>query len=672
MNNQGVMKGTDLERYIGRAFVETKTLKDRLKLSFNVNGSVTQQNNIPAMGDGKSVYDAMNYYLPFSPVKNEDGSWFERSSRTMYYNPVSLIEENTDYTKTKRIQAIAKASVNILPELTYDIDFTYQNENINYNKYYSTRSLLEKDGRASRASVENEKKMVEMYFNYDKTFRTVHKLGVMLGYSWEESNDNDGFQATTTGFYSDDLLYHNLGLGNNVVIDEDGFGKYYLSTLRMISFFGRVNYSYASKYLFQATVRRDGSSAFGVNNRWATFPSVSVAWRASEEEFIKRLEIFDDLKFRVGYGVSGNSLGFDAFTATQRYGATGWFTNSNGDLVHTIGPTANANPDLKWERTGMFNVGLDYAFFNSRLSGTIEFYNKNTKDLIYEYPVSTTQYLFDKLTANVGEINNKGVEFSINAIPLQTRTFSWSTGINLSHNKNVVKKISNNEFSVDYIETADLGGAGQSGYRGQRIMEGYPIGQFYTYEWAGYDSDGVSVFNEYDDDGNLVGVTATPQQKRDQRCTGSAQPKLTLGWNNHLNYKNFSVNAFFTGVFGNKVMNATNARYSNVTVVGTNLLKSVVDTENPTDGNSHILSDRYLENGSYLRLSTLTLSYNFGNLNDWVQNLRVYATCNNVFVITGYKGMDPEVNLGGLTPGIDNRQTYPKTRTFMLGVNINF
>lgn len=675
MKNEGVIKGTDLERYIGRAFVETKTLNDRLKLSFNLNASVTKQNGVPAEGQGISVYDAMCYYLPISPVKNEDGSWFEYPARSQYCNPVSLIEENTNFTKSKRIQTNAKASYLILPNLTYDIDLSYQNEQYNYNQYNSSKSMMAvgMNGKATRASVENEKKTMEMYFNYSKTFNEIHKVGAMIGYSWEESNNNDGFQASTYNYFSDDLSYHNLGMANSV--DLNGFGNWNLSTLRMISFFGRANYSYASKYLFQATFRRDGSSAFGENNRWATFPSASVAWRASEESFIKNLNVFDDLKIRAGYGVSGNSLGFDVFTATPVYGATGWFTNASGKMVHTLGATRNANADLKWERTSMFNIGLDLAFFNNRLSGTIEYYNKNTKDLIYDYPVSSTQYPYGYLTTNVGEINNKGIELTINVTPIKTKDFTWNTSINLSHNKNVVEKISNAEFSVDYIDLADLDAAGQSGKKQQRIMEGHPIGQFYTWEWAGYNENGVSVFYIHDPEtGERTGATTTTPSETDRTSTGSAQPKLNFGWNNSFSYKKFTLTAFLQGLSGNKIMNATRARYSNVqgNAGNKNLLRSVVNTEKVTDYNSHILSDRYLEDGDYLRLSTLSLAYDFGKVGNWVRNLRLYATCNNVFVLTSYKGIDPEVSLGGLTPGIDNRQTYPRTRTFMLGANINF
>ena len=443
----------------------------------------------------------------------------------------------------------------------------------------------------------------------------------------------------------------------------------------MISYYGRINYSYKSKYLLQATVRRDGSSAFGANNRWGTFPAVSAAWRIIEEDFMKDQNIFDDLKFRIGYGVSGNSLGFDAFYARQVYGSTGWFTGSDGNNYHVLGATRNANPDLKWEKTGMFNVGLDFGFFNNRLTGTIEYYNKKTSDLIYSYGVSTLIYPYSEMVANVGDISNKGIEITINAVPVQTKDFTWSTSLNLSHNKNEVVSMSNSEFSVNFIDMADPNINSYSNQYVQRLMEGAPIGQFYLWEWAGYDENGMSVFNDYDTNGNLIGVTDAPDDT-DRRMAGSAQPKITFGWNNDLTWKNWSLSMFFQGVAGNKIFNAIRASYSDPTLLrsfGKNILAEVATEQNYNDSRAQAPSTRYLENGSYLRLSTLTLGYNFGKLGNWVNNMRIYATCNNVFTITGYKGIDPEVNLGGLTPGMDMRNSnYPRTRSFMVGVNMNF
>ena len=362
MERQGVIKGTEMDRLIGRSFLEAKAMNDRLTLSFNVNTSITNRSSVPFDGQGQSVLDAMNYYSPLVPVRNEDGKWYENSGISQNYNPVALIHENMYDTENKQIQGNAKATLDITKALKFNMSLAYQNEQFIFSNYNTTQSLiaLGMSGRADRSTVNNKKKVLESYFNYDRTFNEIHNLGLMAGYSWEESNDNDGFKLTTYNFYDDALTYYNLGMGNKVDLNGLGLGdgRYMLSTLRMISLYGRANYSFNSKYMLQATIRRDGSSAFGKNNRWATFPSASMAWRLSEESFIKDLNLFDDLKLRVGYGVSGNSLGFDVFTATQVYGATGWFEHvtPSGEtvLVHTLGPTRNANPDLKWERTGMF------------------------------------------------------------------------------------------------------------------------------------------------------------------------------------------------------------------------------------------------------------------------------------------------------------------------------
>lgn len=679
IKNNGVIKGTDMGRQIARAFLQTKALNDRLTASFNINASITKQNDVLALDQGLSVYDAMYYFLPVSPIKNADGSWFEMPDRSQYANPVSLIEENTNFTKTKVIQAHAKLGYEILPGLNYNIDLSLQNRQFNNAQYYSMFSMAARaqNGKSIRAAVEDERKVMEMNLNYEKTFAGKHKVSALAGYSWEENNNNDGFQLTTSDYYNDDLSFYNPGMANTV--DLLGFANYYLSTLRMISVYGRLNYAYESKYLLQATVRRDGSSAFGINNRWATFPSVSAAWRLSEESFIRETGFFDDLKLRVGYGVSGNSLGFDAFTAQSVKGASPKFfdyVNDKGVVskLRTLKILRNSNPDLKWETTSMINLGLDFAFLRNHISGSVEVYKKKTSDLIYDYQVSMSKYLYPTLTANVGEIENKGIELSLNAKAIDKENFRWNTGLVLSHNTNKVVSIANEKFSQEYIELSDLGGAGQTNIFQQRLTPGAPIGQFYTWEWAGYNDKGVSVFYVHDEkSGERTGETTAQPMKKDQVITGSPQPKLTLGWSNDLSYHNLSLTGMFQGSFGQKIMNATRARHSNVfgNAGQKNVLASVLETERMTDINAHYLSDRYLENGSFMRLAYVTLAYRVPVKNSAIKNLKVYATVNNVFVVTNYKGIDPEVGLGGLTPGIDNRQTYPRTRTFMFGLNFN-
>ena len=680
LNQEGIIRGTDMTRFTARAMAQSTVLKDHLTLSLGVNASQTTGNEVPAGESAESVTDAMIYYSPTQPIRNADNSWFRSSSVSQYYNPLSMINEDTYKNIYKRMQVTGKVDLKLIEGLTWSSNFSYMTDQQTSNSYHSTQSqIVNSHGEATRNTLMGNKLVFETYGNYQVTLADKHKLGVMAGYSWEESNNNDGFGVTVKNFYNDEVKYHNLSYANTID-GMDGVASSAESTLRMISFYGRANYSFNSKYNLQATIRRDGSSAFGKNNRWATFPSFSAAWRASEEPFIQQLGIFDDLKLRVGYGVSGNSLGFDAYTALPTYGVTGWFqyTDASGvtSNMHTLGANNNSNPDLKWERTGMFNVGLDFGFFGNRLSGTVEYYDKRTSDLIYYYPVSTNRYPFGTMTANVGDISNKGIELTINAIPVETKDFSWDMTVNLSHNKNMVKKLSNQTYSVNYIPQAEAGIAGNSGVYLQRIMEGCPIGQFYTYEWAGYNEQGVSQFYVHDPEtGERTGETTTSPKETDQTKTGSAQPKLTYGWNNTLNWKKWSLNLFFQGTVGNKIFNALRAQYNSVNLIsqGKNVLKEALTDQKYGDVNAQYPSDRYLENGSYLRLATLTLSYNLGQIGDWVSNLSLYATCNNLFTITGYKGTDPEVELGGLTPGIEARDNYyPHTRTFLLGMKLNF
>ena len=688
MDREGVVLGTDMDRLTARSYVKTSTLNNRLDLAFSVNASVRNSTSGPTSNggesvQGRSVLDAMYYYSPLVPVRNADDTYYSNLQISQNYNPVAMATEDRYETKEKLLQGTAQGTLHIIDGLDWNLNLSYQNQQYIYSNYNSTQSQLypSQHGQAERRSVENIRKQMETYLNWDHTFAEDHKVGVMLGYSWEQSDDNDGFGITAYNFYNDNLGYYNIGMANSFDVNSiSNANNTVLSTLRMISFYGRLNYSYKSKYLLQATVRRDGSSAFGENNRWGTFPSVSAAWRITEEDFMKDQNVFDDLKLRVGYGVSGNSLGFDAFYARQTYASTGWFNyvaaNGTASDYRVLGVVRNSNPDLKWEKTGMFNIGLDFGFFNNRLTGTIEWYSKQTSDLIYSYRVSTSRYPVDILWANVGDISNKGVEITINAIPVQTRNFTWSTSLNLSHNKNVVEKLSNEQFTTDYIPMANTDIAGYTNQTGnvQRLMEGAPIGQFYVFEWAGYDANGNSIFNDYDADGNLVGTVEVPEED-DMRPHGSAQPKIVYGWNNDLTWKNWTLTAFFQGVAGNKIFNATRAYYNNTGQIanGKNALVEAVSGDHAGDTRAHAPSDRYLENGSYLRLSTLTLGYNFGKIGNYINNLRLYATCNNVFTITGYKGIDPEISLGGLTPGIDWRNaTYPRTRTFMVGVNVNF
>ncbi|MGE9979744.1 SusC/RagA family TonB-linked outer membrane protein [Prevotella sp. SGI.167] len=673
---EGVIKMTGFDRFNVRSLVSTKTLKDHLTVSLGANMMYGKHFGVPSGNEGASVLDAMNYYSPTNAIKNADGIWTVGSG-SKNYNPLALMEENKSETVWKRNQFVGKTALELWKGLVWNVNYSWSNYQSTYSAYNTRNSQLEgignKNGQATRNTYFGREQTFETYLNYNFTAGK-NKVDLMAGYSWEEKKNNDGFGLSVEGYYNDDLGWYNMSYAQTILGVQNSVQSGYLEKVRNISFYGRVNYSFDSRYMLQATIRRDGSSVFGKNNRWGTFPSVSAAWNITEEKFMQNQHIFDNLKLRAGYGISGNAMGFDVYSSYNTYGASGTFVY-DGKTYRTYGATKNANPDLKWESTGMLNIGLDFAFLKGRLNGTVEVYHKKTKDLIWSYPVSTTQYIYGWMDANVGEMTNKGIEFTLNAVPVRTKNFMWSTTLNLSHNKNTVDKMQNETFHTTNLTQGDpmVAGVSADGWT-QRIMEGEPIGTFYTYQYAGI-VNGRSEYYVLDENGNRTGETTNNPSLKDRSITGCAQPKLNAGWNNTLTYKNWSLNAFITGVFGNDVYNSARAHYTAAQMFsdGKNVLKEFLS--NPVgDASSSLPSDRYIEKGSYVRLQTLSLSYTFRNcFNDWIQDLTLYGTANNLFTITNYKGLDSEVNMGGIDPGIDYRWSrYPHTRTFMVGVKINF
>ena len=673
---EGVIKMTGFDRFNVRSLVSTKTLKDHLTVSIGANMMYGKHFGVPSGNEGASVLDAMNYYSPTNAIKNADGTWTVGSG-SKNYNPLALMEENKSETVWKRNQFVGKTALELWKGFVWSVNYSWSNYQSTYSAYNTRNSQLEgignKNGQATRNTYFGREQTFETYLNYN--FKAgKNRFDLMAGYSWEEKKNNDGFGLSVEGYYNDDLGWYNMSYAQTILGVQNSVQSGYLEKVRNISFYGRVNYSFDSRYMLQATIRRDGSSVFGKNNRWGTFPSVSAAWNITEEKFMQNQHIFDNLKLRAGYGISGNAMGFDVYSSYNTYGASGTFVY-DGKTYRTYGATKNANPDLKWESTGMLNIGLDFAFLKGRLNGTVEVYHKKTKDLIWSYPVSTTQYIYGWMDANVGEMTNKGIEFTLNAVPVRTKNFMWSTTLNLSHNKNTVDKMQNETFHTTNLTQGDpmVAGVSADGWT-QRIMEGEPIGTFYTYQYAGT-VNGRSEYYVLDENGNRTGETTNNPSLKDRSITGCAQPKLNAGWNNTLTYKNWSLNAFITGVFGNDVYNSARAHYTAAQMFsdGKNVLKEFLS--NPVgDASGSLPSDRYIEKGSYVRLQTLSLSYTFRNcFNDWIQDLTLYGTANNLFTITNYKGLDPEVNMGGIDPGIDYRWSrYPHTRTFMVGVKINF
>ena len=378
-----------------------------------------------------------------------------------------------------------------------------------------------------------------------------------------------------------------------------------------------------------------------------------------------------DLKLRVGYGITGNQDGLKPYKSLELYQAYGTYYNGEGSAT-AFRITQNANPDLKWEQTAMFNVGLDFQLFNGRFGGTIEYYDKKTSDMLYNYAVPTPTYVYNKIAANVGDMSNKGVEIQLNLDVIRNKTFNWNTAVNLSHNKNKITKLSNDLYSTSRVYVGDPWIRGASGVTSHVVEEGYPVGQFFMLKCNGIDENGKFIIEDVNGDGQI--------SDDDRTYVGSAQPKLTFGWNNSFSWKKWDASFFFRGNLGQKVLNNPRAAYGNNTyVAGSNAMKG--DDLLLLRENSRVCS-YYLVNGSFARLDNMSIGYTFDTKAiDWLSKARVYVAAQNLFVITSYKGLDPEVENfrgeasdddAGLSPGIEPRNYMPKARSFTFGVNLTF
>lgn len=685
-DKQGIIQATSLNRVIARLNAEQYAFKDKLKLGLNVSNSINVANDLPYRN---SILQMADLYLPVNPIKNTDGTYFENLQKSNYYNPVGMLNNEYEQTKTNLLIGSLTAQLKLPFGITYDLGLSYQKTNAlsgtyltsyftsTYNQMYDnpdpgyaghSLQTFGQNGQATRSDYENTNKLLETYFTWDKKFGD-HSINAVIGYSWQDNILGDGFSATTSNFPVDNILYNNLALsnpttyGNGLYFSGDGVYQH----TRLISDFARLKYNYKEKYLLQASLRRDGGSMFGANHQWGYFPSVGAAWRIGEEDFVKKQNIIGDLKLRASYGETGNAIGFNPYTPQFELAGRGNYYY-DGSLVSAIGTSQTANPNLEWEKTAASDVGLDFSILNRRINVTFDWYNKNTTGMIINYSADPLLLPNGGITANGGSMNNKGVELGISGAVIQSKDFSWTTNLNFAHNTNEITKLTNPLFiGGDSTFVGDPEGGGQSGRYVQLLKQGHPLGQFFTFNYAGKNSSGVSQY--YKHDGTL---TTAPSNGVDYFYAGNAQPKLLVGFANTFRYKNFDLNFSLRGVFGNKIMNATRADlFRPATAMSSNILEAAAN-ELPADFNSYVYSTRFLESGNYVRLDNATLGYNFKKVGEYLKSLRVYISANNLFVITKFTGIDPEVNQGGIAPGIDYNNFYPKTRSFLLGLNVSF
>lgn len=677
-SRQGIMKKSDFESFQGRIEVTHRMFDDKLKLKFGLFGKKNQMESTTSGGSFRGwVYGQATRRNPTDPVRNEDGTWNENVSKFEYENPLALLYEAEGNVKKTQLRYNGNIVYNPIKDLTLSAVFSYIRDNMNrgYGETLSHISAL-RDGLAGWSSVgayTKMEKLMELTAQYNKEIGA-HKFSVLGGYSYNETDfeelwiDNYGFQDDYFGGW------HNIGIGSALKDGKANIGSKKTPT-NLIGFFGRATYSFKNRYLLMGALRYEGASQlWGTDNAWGLFPSVSVGWRITEETFMKNQKIFDDLKLRVGYGVTG-SQPKDPFlgVAMLKYGS---YAFVNGNWIQTIVPASNPNPDLKWEEKKETNIGLDFVSWGGRLSGSIDYYNRDVDGLIYEYGVPTPPNLYNKTMANGGTMRNRGVEVLVTVVPVQNKDFEWSTTGTFSLNSNKLISLSGSIFKSDY----DYFNTGTVEYSGQvadshRVQVGESIGNFYGFKVVDVDSEGRWIYE--DRNGELVNYKDFTHAPEDKHVIGNGLPKWYAGWNNTLRYKNFDLNVTMRGAFGFQIINGGRMNYENVKNSRfENRLKSVNDLV----FGKHTLSPEvepefnsyYVEDGDYWKIDNITLGYSFGQVGKYIKSLRIYGSVLNALTITGYKGIDPEVSTDGLTPGYDTRDRYPSVRSFTFGVNVKF
>ncbi|TRZ45750.1 SusC/RagA family TonB-linked outer membrane protein [Robertkochia solimangrovi] len=645
LDNEGIVQTTGLERLSANISTYQYALQKKLKFDVGLFANIDKWHPL----DYRIFERAFNLN-PTIPVYDQNGEFTEVGG-TLYENPVEILTNRVADDKRHRLLGYFKTELEFLPDFKAVVNLSLEHNAHTGSGYKPSYAVMEgrtEGGYANKNYDEYTNMQLESYITYTKEIGD-HNINAMVGYSFLE-NRYEGFGAQRSGFETDLFEYNNLGAGQDYRL---GDVYSYKGKSNLVSLYARANYSYDSKYMFTATIRRDGSSRFGANNKWGVFPSASVAWRISSEDFMEGTSVWlNTLKLRVGYGVTGNQDGIGEYRSLSILGVgnDSYYDAASDTWKLAYSPTQNPNPDLKWESTEQTNIGLDFGLFG-RITGSLEWYYKYTNDLLYTYEVPQPPYLVGTMLANVGELSNTGVELTLNANIIDGDKFTWDANLNLSHNKQVIEKLSNQVYETDIIYSGSLHGlSGFSNQFSQVIREGYPVGTFWGLQSEGLDENGAFILG------------SEPQK------IGDVQPTLNLGLGMNFSYGNFDLGFTSYGSFGQKVLNATNMMLYDPNRLPTynvpdDFLGSGI-TSSPT------YSSYWVEDASFFRLQTVTLGYTFP-VSGVFSNMRVYLLGENLAVFTDYSGVDPEVSTTGLAnPGIDRFNSYPRPTTISFGLNL--
>jgi len=671
LKQDGIVLNNSKEVFTARLTAEQKSFNDKLNIRFGINTSTTNRSFLPDQSsthqvhqNGSSIFYAALHSLPVVPVYNPDGSY------AGYYGDIPagpVYDLNETYSKQKEnfFQTSLKADYSLTQHLKLGVLGGLSRGNDVYDYFKQGITAFNIKSEASKANYNKQVFTGDFHANYNKTFNK-HSLDITGVYEYNQFV-NDGFAVRSKGILSD-LLNNNLAAATIIQL---GDATSYKNESALRSYLGRAVYSYDSRYIVTASFRRDGSSKFGTNNRWGNFPSIALAWRASNEQFLSNVKWLNNLKFRMSYGLTGNQENLPPYPYQLLYGPVGpAFYYSQ--IIQGIAIVQENNPNLKWEVRKSFNVGLDFSVLGNRLNGTIDVFSDKTSDMIYPFDLPQPPFLFDKVIANAADAINKGLEITLGAGIIRKKQFQWDVYFNIGTLKNQITNLSGQFNGVDLHLTSEQQhygyavGSGLSGFYITQLTVGYPAGVFWIPQHAGLRPDGHELFNTYDINGKLTGTDTVFSDK--DRVYIDPTPDFTWGLTNTFTYKNFDLTFFLRGVQGQKVF--ANAQLSQDAMVFLPFNNVGVDALTNGFTQQPQPSTYWLKNASFTRMETITLGYNFNNLKG-ISALRVYLSAKNLFVLTQYEGIDPEVKTEGSQRYIDENH-YPKTRGFSAGVNVNF
>ena len=620
---------------------------------------------------------------PTTPLMDPENPtrYYNFQGQVVGSNPVERQLLEKDHGDTKLLDWDGTVRLNLLPLLGNDsdgnhrlstqvmfADHQYDNDNSWFRPSTSTICINNgREGEASRSYSKERQYVVEWLTNYSGSFGS-HNVKGMAGYSYQYAQYS-GLNAYNKDFPNDGLGYDNLGSGEYAKEEGEIDMGSYRNDSKLISFFGRVSYDYAGKYMFTASLRHEGSSKFGADNKWGNFPAVSAGWRISEEPFMKNVKWVSDLKLRADYGVTGNQ-DFGSYISLNTMTGFGYYFY-NGKYFQVWGPSKNVNPDLRWEKGKNWNIGIDFSLFNNRVYGSVNYFNRKQQDLLGNYKVSVPPYLFDETFVNVGTMKNTGIEIDVNFKAVNTKDFSYDLNFVGTTMKNEFVDFSNSKYvGQDYYDMAGTEDP-YPFYNLQRIQKGESLGNFYMWRYAGHSA--VGEWLVYDKDGDII--RASQASDADRQVVGNGMPKFTMSSSHNFRYKNFDLSLFFRGAFGYDIFNIHDFYYGTRNVTGNRLDKAYGKNFVVSGSANPVVCDYFLEKGDYLKLDMMTLGYTL-NLKDcpYLDRVRVYGTMKNIFTITKFSGVDPSsYQVNGLTPGAQGSRTYfPTTRQFIVGLQIDF